>query len=400
MPGTTAFPTALDTSTFPDIDGAVDDMNAPPHDEQHNNAAAAILAVETKIGIDGSADTASIDYRLAMLERLKYCRDDLLATGGETSITLGAAVYSNSLEVFLDGSLLPSAAYSVSEPTVTLDTPATGGQQYTVRFMTLDASPAAAILGIVYDSDAATFFTAASITDAGQKAAVSALVVDLKAAGVWAKCLAIYPMVGGTSSSHAVNLKSPGTYDITWSGTVTHSANGAVSNGSTGYGDTGLQANTAIGAPYGDDDSHLSFYSRTDLGSGFNGYDIGAWTGTQFIAIESGGYVCTNSNDYAAIAPASPTSTDAMYVGSRTSSTAVACYRNSSVGTNGPEATNGTSLPGYNIYLMALNASGTANYFSTRQLAFASIGRGLTGTQCTDLYAAVQTYQTALGRQV
>lgn len=67
MPGTTNFPTALDT--FPDI-AATDAENDPgkEHDVVHNNEMAAIAALQGKVGIDSSADTASLDYRIAQLD--------------------------------------------------------------------------------------------------------------------------------------------------------------------------------------------------------------------------------------------------------------------------------------------------------------------------------------------
>ncbi len=67
MPGTSNFPAALDS--FPDISPTTqEDAVGFEHDIVHNNEAAAIAAVQAKVGIDGSADTASIDYRLAQLE--------------------------------------------------------------------------------------------------------------------------------------------------------------------------------------------------------------------------------------------------------------------------------------------------------------------------------------------
>lgn len=67
MPGTTDFPTALDT--FPDI-AATDAENdaGKEHDVVHNNEMAAILALQAKVGIDSSADTASLDYKVAQLD--------------------------------------------------------------------------------------------------------------------------------------------------------------------------------------------------------------------------------------------------------------------------------------------------------------------------------------------
>lgn len=67
MPGLSAFPGALDT--FPTIDPSTTE-NAPglEHDVMHNKETAAIAALQAKVGIDGSADPASLDARVKAIE--------------------------------------------------------------------------------------------------------------------------------------------------------------------------------------------------------------------------------------------------------------------------------------------------------------------------------------------
>lgn len=57
----TNFPTSLDALTNP---AAGDPLNAPSHSEQHANANDAIEALEAKVGVNGSAVTSSLDYKL------------------------------------------------------------------------------------------------------------------------------------------------------------------------------------------------------------------------------------------------------------------------------------------------------------------------------------------------
>jgi hypothetical protein len=52
------------------------------------------------------------------------------------------------------------------------------------------------------------------------------------------------------------------------------------------------------------------------------------------------------------------------------------------------------------LYISARNDAGFASNYSSRNLAFASIGDGLTDTQSSNLYTAVQAFQTTLNRQV
>ena len=53
-----------------------------------------------------------------------------------------------------------------------------------------------------------------------------------------------------------------------------------------------------------------------------------------------------------------------------------------------------------NVFIGAYNNGGSASNYSVRECAFASIGDGLTDTQASDFYTAVQAMQTTLSRQV
>lgn len=56
-----SFPTSIDTFTNP---ASTDTTSAVPHATQHANANDAIRALETKVGVDNSAVTTSLDYKL------------------------------------------------------------------------------------------------------------------------------------------------------------------------------------------------------------------------------------------------------------------------------------------------------------------------------------------------
>jgi hypothetical protein len=61
----TSFPSGLDSFTNPT---AVDTLDSPPHDTQHADANDAIEALQAKVGVDSSAVTSSLDYRVGQLE--------------------------------------------------------------------------------------------------------------------------------------------------------------------------------------------------------------------------------------------------------------------------------------------------------------------------------------------
>lgn len=61
----TNFPTSLDSLTNP---SAGDSLNSPSHAGQHANANDAIEALQAKVGVNNSAVTTSIDYKLRNLD--------------------------------------------------------------------------------------------------------------------------------------------------------------------------------------------------------------------------------------------------------------------------------------------------------------------------------------------
>jgi hypothetical protein len=248
------------------------------------------------------------------------------------------------------------------------------------------------IVGITTDPDAQAFITAASITNPTQQSAINQLVLDLKGYSIWTKFKAIYPIVGGTASSHAVNLKTPGTFNLTFSTGWTHSSTGMTP--SNAFANTSLIPNSVLSA----NSEHCSVYLRTNISSGVQ-CDIGTANNTtqsnifpnlsgtfypRVQALNSG--VALNSD------------TRAFYLANRVASNEVQGWRNT---TKYTISNNSTGLSTFSYWLADLNLNGaSANVPSTRQTAFASIGDGLTDTEAANFYTAVQAYQTTLSRQV
>lgn len=85
MSGTTAFPGALD-SGIEVLPNTKEDEAGKEHDVNHNNKWAAILALEAKVGTDSSADTGSIDFRLATAETTLAAVD----AANSADVTIGA----------------------------------------------------------------------------------------------------------------------------------------------------------------------------------------------------------------------------------------------------------------------------------------------------------------------
>jgi len=261
----------------------------------------------------------------------------------------------------------------------------------------------------ITDSDATAFITAASITSTTQIIAISNLVFDLKAANLWNKMNAIYPIVGGTENSHKYNLKDPRDLNDAFrlsflGGGWTHNASGMTPNGTTSYADTFLTAATSLSVSNG----HLSFYSRVQSLSGAN-IEIGA-------SINSSAIICalavgrsTNQSIFwwgnqgaGTLAILSSSLSTGFFIGNQNGATAAArnIYRNASVGTAASNYNN-TSLGAIpSITIGARNDAAGVDSFSTKQCAFASIGSGLTASEISSFNTIVEAYQTTLGRQV
>jgi hypothetical protein len=253
-----------------------------------------------------------------------------------------------------------------------------------------------------FDPDAQAFITAASITNTTQQNAINTLVVSLKGYGVWSKMKAIYPFVGGTASTHKWNLKDPRDLDaafrLVFNGGWTHSANGALPNGTNAFANSYLNPSLQLSL----NNSHLSYYSRTNISG--NQSEIGLFNQVTNIGIyllyNFSGTLFTSINSNTFNRGSTPfTPTTGLLIGSRINSTQEKYYFKNN--TPITYSQNTTSLINGNVYLACYNRPGNmpTNY-SSKEVAFSSIGDGLTDTEASNLYLAVQNYQVALSRQV
>jgi hypothetical protein len=220
--------------------------------------------------------------------------------------------------------------------------------------------------------------------------ATKTLVSDLKAYGIWSAMKAIYPMVGASAAACAQNLKSSsftGTFTSGW----TFASNGVTPNGTSAYMNTALASNTLTNGS-----THLSYYSRTN-NSGTK-IDIGSETPDFLLwynAFSTTAAMFGSTMNYTPVL----SNSSGFLLGSRyTTTNGLIQYNNLQQLKTG---LTGDSRSAENIFIGAINSTGTsASYFSDRQCAFASIGDGLTDTQASNFYTAVQAFQTTLSRNV
>lgn len=124
----TNFPTSLDALTNP---SSTDSMATVSHSGQHANANDAIEALQAKVGVDSSAVTTSLDYRVAQLE--------LGGGGGGASVTVSDTAPSSPTEgdlwfesdtgdifVYYDSAWIDVGGSSVANISVSATAPTTG----------------------------------------------------------------------------------------------------------------------------------------------------------------------------------------------------------------------------------------------------------------------------------
>lgn len=128
-----------------------------------------------------------------------------------------------------------------------------------------------------FDADALNYINALETTGATltftQKTYINDFYVDAKAQGVYSYFGDFYPMLGGTSSTHAINGKSPGTNNLTFFGGWTHNASGATPNGTNSYAD--MISDNQI---YPNERGMVTYYVATSYTGGTGQYIIGAGT--------------------------------------------------------------------------------------------------------------------------
>ena len=254
------------------------------------------------------------------------------------------------------------------------------------------------IYGIRGDVDAVAFNSRVTANggtlSALEQTAINQLVVDLKAYGLWDSMKAIYPMVGASAAACAQNLKSSsftGTFTSGW----TFASTGATPNGTSAFMNTFVSPSSILSL----NSTHISYYSRTN--SNNPELEIGAGNSTSinalFIEVRTSGTSYFKSNTDTTFLSFIDTDSRAWYMCNRNASNSFNAWKNSTKYTS---ATSSTGITSNNIYIGAVNFSDVASFPSTKQCAFASIGDGLTDTQASNFYIAVQNFNTTLNRQV
>jgi hypothetical protein len=301
-----------------------------------------------------------------------------------------------------DGVNIPSAT-SITYTLVQAD----AGYNITCQVTGTNAAGTANALSnslLCYDANAYAYNTATNLTATTQTVAINELVLDLKSAGIWTKMKAVYPMITDKvtqvdiATQMKFNLINPAdtnaAFRLSWNGGWTYASTGVTPSG-TGFANTNLNPSTQLTL----NNTHLSIYSRTSTAN-FNWLDFGNTIPPSQFSISSGYANVAYSDSYnynTGRVSVSNTDAKGFYVQSRTLSNSHKFFKNGvQFGATNTGASG--SFTNLNIYIGALNDNGTAQYYTIRQYAFASIGDGLTDTESQLFYQIVEKYQFTLSR--
>jgi len=263
------------------------------------------------------------------------------------------------------------------------------------------------------DADADAFLAAAGISDATISGAITQFCLDLKSASIWTKFVAVYPFVGGTSSTHKYNLKDPndtdGAYRLTFGGGWTHDSTGVTPNGTTGYADTHINASTDLDFH----DVSLSVYFGSDTGpgnkcwSGIHDHGLGdpGWQHMGHVDYFGGSKYLADTGDFGSArlyADLTGGTCDEQMLTTSKIGTGASNHKLYQEGVEiGSISSDSGSFPNDTVYIGCTHTVGAgteAGTFDDNQYKFIAFGLGLNGTEAGALSTAVHALQSTLGR--
>lgn len=241
---------------------------------------------------------------------------------------------------------------------------------------------------VKYDIDAEAYFIRAGITDKIEKNAWNAFVVGAKAANIYNKFIAVYP-VSPTSIGASYYNAISSSYTISTTAAPFYSIGGWTGDGTTQFLKTGIIPNSHLTL------DNVTFGVRSSSNIQSNGIVIGSVSSTNshcYGRIRSTSDLMRMSyTTNATLFDAANTNGSGNFFWGALSSTSRYIRRNTtSIGTS--SATHGSTQPTHEIYLLARNNIGTADSFYNGQINFAFVANGLSTSECDTLSGLIDTY--------
>jgi hypothetical protein len=258
------------------------------------------------------------------------------------------------------------------------------------------------------DPATSAFITATGITDATIINAVNRLVLNYKGQGnlnssvdFWTSTPAIYPMVGGTVTTHKFNLKDPRDLDaafrLAFSGGWTHDSNGAKPNGTNAYAQTFLVPSTSLNV----NNHSVSYYSGTNLSElSADPVNLGAFNSITQASTLAKPNATLNSRLNSTLNTIANVIMRGSNQSVKTSSSESKLYQNGVALSTG---VGGGSLPNIEIYIGTLNLSGSpyVSGYVRNDFRFMQINNmAINDANALLMYQVIQQFQTDLGRNV
>jgi hypothetical protein len=257
----------------------------------------------------------------------------------------------------------------------------------------------------VIDTDAAAYITRLAAVgytvNATEQSAINDFYKAIKgetdpALNVFSDTLDMKPYIGGTAAAHAIDgAIHAGTVDATFFGGFTHNANGITGNGINAY----YTFNFIPSAKFSGDNRTYINYNRTNSAGGFAlfGAVNGSFLGDTCYPLLAGLLYYSLSNGTSA--GQAETTTNALYIFTRTGATTERLYKNGSLYYIKDNAVS-VSI-NIDMFRMARNFAGAGDRYAPYNFCFdMTINRGLTATEAGLLSTAINNLQTALGRNI
>jgi hypothetical protein len=171
-------------------------------------------------------------------------------------------------------------------------------------------------------------------------------------------------------------------------------SSGGLAGGGTRYLNTGLASNVLSAG-----DRHLSAYETVRSGGMFQCFLGTDEAGLQRFVLEYGGNASVVAFGYGAFSAnlnSSAVSRGGHWIGSNSPANTGQIYRNGSADTSATSTAQ--TLSARNLWVYAINRSDSPASLYAGRLGSYSIGGAMTATQAAAYYAALQAFQTALGR--
>jgi len=247
--------------------------------------------------------------------------------------------------------------------------------------------------------------TAGGTLDATISAATRTLFTSLVSNGLYNKIGVMYPLIGGTAASHAIEGKNPSGTSVSWYGGITHGVSGAT-GAPGGYGDSGYNFNAI--PVLSQNSIHMSSYINLNpnintTNEGFGAIDTAPTPNLYYQLINKrdegyGGNSYGRMGDVDGQAFAYVSKGQDLAVSTRRSATDRELYLNgASLNTQtGNYNSNLVTLP---CYVVAVNhPAGAVTGSNVMTWAWLSVGSSLTDAEVSTLNTIIQVFQTSLSR--